>query len=83
MLEKLLLLVQPDRFRMAKTFIKTQGLSADSVAELVSNAVVQGLLAATQELQPGESRAYSYIKYYLSLCLFLSLFCVCFVQEKG
>ncbi|PWA19897.1 hypothetical protein CCH79_00016604, partial [Gambusia affinis] len=53
-LEKLLLLVQPDRFRMAKTFIKTQGLSADSVAELVSNAVVQGLLAATQELQPGE-----------------------------
>ncbi|XP_014827914.1 PREDICTED: spatacsin isoform X1 [Poecilia mexicana] len=53
-LEKLLLLVQPDRFRMAKTFIKTQGLSADSVAELVSNAVVQGLLAATQELQSGE-----------------------------
>ncbi|KAM4733870.1 spatacsin [Anableps anableps] len=53
-LEKLLLLVQPDRFRMAKTFIKAQGLSADSVAELVSNAVVQGLLAATQELQPGE-----------------------------
>uniref|UniRef100_A0A3B5L9T1 Spatacsin C-terminal domain-containing protein n=1 Tax=Xiphophorus couchianus TaxID=32473 RepID=A0A3B5L9T1_9TELE len=50
-LEKLLLLVQPDRFRMAKTFIKTQGLGADSVAELVSNAVVQGLLAATQELQ--------------------------------
>ncbi|KAM4553045.1 spatacsin isoform 3-T3 [Fundulus diaphanus] len=51
-LEKLLLLQQPDRFRMAKTFIKAQSLSADTVAELISNAVVQGLLASTQEQQP-------------------------------
>ncbi|XP_035986737.1 spatacsin isoform X3 [Fundulus heteroclitus] len=51
-LEKLLLLQQPDRFRMAKTFIKAQSLSAYTVAELISNAVVQGLLASTQEQQP-------------------------------
>uniref|UniRef100_A0A3B3V4R7 Spatacsin C-terminal domain-containing protein n=1 Tax=Poecilia latipinna TaxID=48699 RepID=A0A3B3V4R7_9TELE len=67
-LEKLLLLVQPDRFRMAKTFIKTQGLSADSVAELVSNAVVQGLLAATQELQSGESRGQESLIQLIRLC---------------
>lgn len=53
-LEKLLLSDLPERFRKAKAFIKAQGLSADTVAELVSSAVVQGLLASTQELQPGE-----------------------------
>lgn len=54
MLEKLLLSDQPERFRKAQAFIKAQGLSADAVAELVSSAVVQALLASTQELQPGE-----------------------------
>ncbi|XP_038561946.1 spatacsin-like [Micropterus salmoides] len=53
-LEKLLLSDLPERFRKAKAFIKAQGLSADTVAELVSSAVVQGLLASTQELQPAE-----------------------------
>ncbi|XP_059190874.1 spatacsin [Centropristis striata] len=51
-LEKLLLSEQPERFRKAQAFIKAQGLSADTVAELVSSAVVQALLASTQELQP-------------------------------
>lgn len=57
MLEMLLLSDQPERFRKAQAFIRAQGLSADTVAELVSSAVVQALLASTQELQPGESRA--------------------------
>ncbi|MED6294906.1 hypothetical protein CHARACLAT_025847, partial [Characodon lateralis] len=57
-LKNLLMLKQPDRFRMAKTFIKAQGLSADTVAELVSDALVQGLLASTQELQPGEKQIF-------------------------
>ncbi|XP_039988709.1 spatacsin [Xiphias gladius] len=51
-LEMLLLSDQPERFRKAQAFIKAQGLSADTVAELVSSAVVQALLASTQELQP-------------------------------
>ncbi|KAM7003157.1 spatacsin isoform 2-T2 [Tautogolabrus adspersus] len=51
-LEKLLLSEQPERFRKAQAFIRAQGLSADSVAQLVSSAVVQALLASTQELQP-------------------------------
>lgn len=55
-LEKLLLSDQPERFRKAQAFIKAQGLSADAVAELVSSAVVQALLASSQELQPGEIR---------------------------
>ncbi len=53
-LEKLLLSEQPERFRKAQAFIKAQGLSADTVAELVSSAVVQALLVSTQDLQPGE-----------------------------
>ncbi|KAK2842840.1 hypothetical protein Q5P01_013040 [Channa striata] len=51
-LEKLLLSEQPERFKKARAFIKAQGLSADTVAELVSSAVVQAHLASTQELQP-------------------------------
>lgn len=54
MLEKLLQSEQPERFRKARAFIKAQGLSADAVAALISAAVVQALLASTQELQHGE-----------------------------
>ncbi|XP_041651089.1 spatacsin [Cheilinus undulatus] len=50
-LEKLLLSEQPERFRKAQAFIRAQGLSADSVAELVSSAVAQALLTSNQELQ--------------------------------
>nr|XP_046249674.1 spatacsin isoform X2 [Scatophagus argus] len=56
-LEKLLLWDQPERFRKAQAFIKAQGLSADSVAELVSSTVVQALLASTQEL-PSERQVF-------------------------
>ncbi|XP_078112486.1 spatacsin isoform X1 [Sander vitreus] len=51
-LEKLLLSEQPERFRKARAFIRAQGLCADAVARLVSSAVVQALLASTQDLQP-------------------------------
>uniref|UniRef100_A0A8C9YP01 SPG11 vesicle trafficking associated, spatacsin n=1 Tax=Sander lucioperca TaxID=283035 RepID=A0A8C9YP01_SANLU len=54
-LEKLLLSEQPEHFRKARAFIRAQGLCADAVARLVSSAVVQALLASTQELQPGET----------------------------
>uniref|UniRef100_A0A665VVE9 Spatacsin C-terminal domain-containing protein n=1 Tax=Echeneis naucrates TaxID=173247 RepID=A0A665VVE9_ECHNA len=50
-LEMMLLSDQPERFRKAQVFIKAQGLSADSVAQLVSSAVVQALLAPVQDLQ--------------------------------
>lgn len=54
-LEKLLLSDQPERFRKARAFIRAQGLSADTVAELVSSAVVHAQLASAQDLQPGEN----------------------------
>lgn len=63
MLEKLLLLDQPERFRKAQAFVKAQGLAADTVAELVSAAVVHAHLASPQELQPGENRAGLTISY--------------------
>uniref|UniRef100_A0AAQ4R0Y5 SPG11 vesicle trafficking associated, spatacsin n=1 Tax=Gasterosteus aculeatus aculeatus TaxID=481459 RepID=A0AAQ4R0Y5_GASAC len=57
-LEKLLLSEQPERFRKARAFIVAQGLSADSVAQLVCSAVVQALLASAQDLQLAERRVY-------------------------
>ncbi|XP_047451855.1 spatacsin [Mugil cephalus] len=57
-LEKLLLSEQPERFRKAHAFIRAQGLSADTVAELVSSAVVQALLTSNQELQSVEKQVF-------------------------
>ncbi|KAM6937910.1 LOW QUALITY PROTEIN: spatacsin [Xenentodon cancila] len=57
-LQKLLLSDQPERFRKARAFIRAQGLFSDSVAELVSSAVVQGLLASNPELQAGEKQVF-------------------------
>lgn len=50
---KVLLSQQPERYKKAQAFISIQGLQPDTVAQLVSTAVVQGLLAATQEPEPG------------------------------
>lgn len=61
MLEQLLLLEKPERFRKAQAFIRAQALSLDCVAELVSAAVVRGVLTSNtsslgEELQqPGET----------------------------
>ncbi|KAM9376936.1 spatacsin isoform 2-T2 [Pholidichthys leucotaenia] len=57
-LEKLLLSEQPERFRKARAFAKSQGLHGDAVAELVSSAVVRALLSSTQELQPAEKQVF-------------------------
>ncbi|KAM4619363.1 spatacsin isoform 2-T2 [Polymixia lowei] len=51
MLEEVLRSSQPDRFKRAQAFIRAQGLQPDSVAQLVSSAVAQGLQAAAQDLQ--------------------------------
>lgn len=78
-LKRLLLSEPPDGLRRAQTFIRAQALSADSVAQLLSSAVVQALLASTQELQPGETAAPS-----LDSCLlFLPADVVFSPQERG
>ncbi|XP_071396298.1 spatacsin [Centroberyx affinis] len=51
-LEKLLQSEQPERFRKAQAFIRAQALPADAVAQLLSSAVVQALLASSQEPPP-------------------------------
>ncbi|XP_029909066.1 spatacsin isoform X2 [Myripristis murdjan] len=57
-LEKLLLSEQPERFKKAQAFIRGQALCADSVAQLVSSAVVQALLASGQEPPPPERQVF-------------------------
>uniref|UniRef100_A0A4W6E343 SPG11 vesicle trafficking associated, spatacsin n=1 Tax=Lates calcarifer TaxID=8187 RepID=A0A4W6E343_LATCA len=57
-LEMLLLSDQPERFRKAQAFIRAQGLSADTVAELVSSAVCVCVSnpAEKQVFRPSEGR---------------------------
>ncbi|XP_035497750.2 spatacsin isoform X3 [Scophthalmus maximus] len=57
-LEMLLQSDRPERFRTARAFVRAQGLLADAVAELVSSAVTQALLASAQELQPAEKQVF-------------------------
>uniref|UniRef100_A0A6Q2XE84 Spatacsin C-terminal domain-containing protein n=1 Tax=Esox lucius TaxID=8010 RepID=A0A6Q2XE84_ESOLU len=45
---KVLLSQQPERYKKALAFISVQGLQPDTVAQLVSTAVLQGLLLSTQ-----------------------------------
>uniref|UniRef100_A0A8C9SK06 SPG11 vesicle trafficking associated, spatacsin n=1 Tax=Scleropages formosus TaxID=113540 RepID=A0A8C9SK06_SCLFO len=45
---KVLLSQQPDRYKKAQAFIAVQGLAPDAVAETVSRAVVEGLMAAQE-----------------------------------
>jgi spatacsin len=49
-----LLSQQPERYKKAQAFISVQGLQPDTVAQLVSTAVVQGLLASAQDGETGE-----------------------------
>uniref|UniRef100_A0A8C9VN21 SPG11 vesicle trafficking associated, spatacsin n=1 Tax=Scleropages formosus TaxID=113540 RepID=A0A8C9VN21_SCLFO len=48
---KVLLSQQPDRYKKAQAFIAVQGLAPDAVAETVSRAVVEGLMAAQERKQ--------------------------------
>lgn len=58
-LRKVLLSQQSDRYKKAQAFISVQGLQPDAVARLVSAAVLEGLLASSQEGEPGEESASS------------------------
>lgn len=51
---KVLLSQQPERYKKAQAFIGVQGLQPDTIAQLVSSAVVQGLLASAQERESGK-----------------------------
>uniref|UniRef100_A0A8C7T6H9 SPG11 vesicle trafficking associated, spatacsin n=1 Tax=Oncorhynchus mykiss TaxID=8022 RepID=A0A8C7T6H9_ONCMY len=56
---KVLLSQQPERYKKAQAFISVQGLQPDTVAQLVSNAVVQGLLASAQDGETAEKQMFS------------------------
>ncbi|KAL0967919.1 hypothetical protein UPYG_G00259670 [Umbra pygmaea] len=56
---KVLLSQQPERYKKAEAFISVQGLQPDTVAELVSTAVLQGLLHAGQDRETEEKQIYS------------------------
>ncbi|XP_018621263.2 spatacsin isoform X3 [Scleropages formosus] len=51
---KVLLSQQPDRYKKAQAFIAVQGLAPDAVAETVSRAVVEGLMAAQESGEGGK-----------------------------
>ncbi|XP_067293056.1 spatacsin [Pseudorasbora parva] len=53
-LRKVLLSQQSDRYKKAQAFISVQGLKADTVARLVSAAVLEGLQASLQDGEPGQ-----------------------------
>lgn len=57
-LRKVLLSQQSDRCKKAQAFISVQGLRSDAVAQLISSAVVDGLLSSSQEGQTGERLMY-------------------------
>ncbi|XP_060932341.1 spatacsin-like [Limanda limanda] len=57
-LELLLQSDQPERFRKAQAFIRAQGLSTDTVAELVSSAVAQALLGSAHDLHTVEKQVF-------------------------
>ncbi|XP_066523347.1 spatacsin isoform X2 [Hoplias malabaricus] len=50
-LRKVLLSHQPERYKKAQAFINVQGMQADTVAQLISSAVLEGLLASSQEVE--------------------------------
>ncbi|CAB1323584.1 unnamed protein product [Coregonus sp. 'balchen'] len=56
---KVLLSQQPERYKKAQAFISVQGLQPDTVAQLVSTAVVQGLLASAQDRETAEKQMFS------------------------
>uniref|UniRef100_A0A4W4GRA6 Spatacsin C-terminal domain-containing protein n=1 Tax=Electrophorus electricus TaxID=8005 RepID=A0A4W4GRA6_ELEEL len=54
---KVLLSQQPERYKKAQAFISVQGLQPDSVAQLITSTVLEGLLASLQE---GEKEQHIY-----------------------
>ncbi|XP_058264105.1 spatacsin isoform X1 [Hemibagrus wyckioides] len=58
-LRKVLLSQQPERFKKAQAFISVQGLQPDSVAQLITSTVLDGLLASSQDRETAERHIYS------------------------
>lgn len=54
-LRKVLLSQQPERFKKAQAFISVQGLQPDSVAQLITSTVLDGLLASSQDRETGNT----------------------------
>uniref|UniRef100_A0AAR2LC65 SPG11 vesicle trafficking associated, spatacsin n=1 Tax=Pygocentrus nattereri TaxID=42514 RepID=A0AAR2LC65_PYGNA len=52
-LQKVLLSHQPERYKKAQAFISVQGLQPDTIAQLISSTVLDGLLASSQEGETG------------------------------
>ncbi|XP_007231256.3 spatacsin [Astyanax mexicanus] len=57
-LRKVLLSQQPERYKKAQAFISVQGLQPDTVAQLISSTVLEGLLASSQD-ETAERNIYS------------------------
>ncbi|XP_036432249.1 LOW QUALITY PROTEIN: spatacsin [Colossoma macropomum] len=58
-LRKVLLSHQPERYKKAQAFISVQGFKPDTVAQLISSTVLDGLLASSQEGETAERCIYS------------------------
>ncbi|KAI5100334.1 spatacsin isoform 1 [Silurus meridionalis] len=58
-LRKVLLSQQPERFRKAQAFISVQGLKPESVAQLITSTVLDGLLAFSQDRETAERHIFS------------------------
>ncbi|TSK13422.1 Spatacsin [Bagarius yarrelli] len=58
-LRKVLISQQPERFKKAQAFISVQGLQPDSVAQLLTSSVLDGLLASSQDRETAERHIYS------------------------
>ncbi|KAK2834753.1 hypothetical protein Q7C36_015454 [Tachysurus vachellii] len=58
-LRKVLLSHQPERFKKAQAFISVQGLQPDSVAQLITSTVLDGLQASSQDRETAERLIYS------------------------
>ncbi|MCI4381975.1 hypothetical protein PGIGA_G00258170 [Pangasianodon gigas] len=58
-LRKVLLSQQPERYKKAQAFISVQGLQPDSVAQLITSTVLEGLLASSQDRETAERHIYS------------------------
>lgn len=80
-LRKVLLSQQSDRYKKAQAFISVQGLQPDTVARLISAAVMEGLLASSQEGETGEKSSSS-SKGFMSVVSLCNRCHVC-VQDSG
>lgn len=54
-LQKVLLSQQPERYKKAQAFISVQGLKPESVAQLITSTVLDGLLASSQDRETGNN----------------------------